>query len=86
MIFVLSGLPGGRLGGLLGRLGGLLRAFWAVLDHLEAIFGAYHLGHDFQIWASATNFSRQKNPPTLSKTAGFLLPLCIFVIDRICDY
>ena len=35
MILALSGLPGGRLGGFLGRLGGILRAFWAV----EAILG-----------------------------------------------
>ena len=38
MILTLSGLPGGRLGGLLGRLGGLLRSVWPVLGHLEAIW------------------------------------------------
>ena len=39
MILVSSGLPGGPLGGLLGRLGGLLGASRAVLGHLEAILG-----------------------------------------------
>ena len=39
MILASSGLPGGPLGGLLGRLGGLLGASWAVLGHLEAILG-----------------------------------------------
>ena len=37
MILASSGLPGGPLGGFLGRLGGLLGASWAVLGHLEAI-------------------------------------------------
>ena len=30
LIFAFSGLPGGRLGGVLGRLGGLWRVLWAV--------------------------------------------------------
>ena len=37
MILASPGLPGGPLGGLLGRLGGLVGASWAVLGHLEAI-------------------------------------------------
>ena len=37
MISALSGLPRGRLGGLLGRLRGILPPFWAVLGNLDAI-------------------------------------------------
>ena len=36
MILASSGLPGGPLGGLLGRLGGLLGASWAVLGRRKA--------------------------------------------------
>ena len=42
MILISSGLPGGPLGGLLGRLGGLLGALEASWAVLEASWG--HLG------------------------------------------